>query len=36
MSIVYVKNFDLVPIFVILFQFSHNLCLKWNNFTNSK
>jgi len=31
-SIIYVKNLDLVPIFVILSQFSPNLFINWSKF----
>jgi len=34
--IVDVKNFNLVPVFVILFQFSFCLFLNWKNFIHSK
>jgi len=32
MSIIYVKNQDLVLVFVILSQFSHNFFVNWSNF----
>jgi len=35
-SIIYVKNIDLVTVFVILSQFNHNLFVNWSNFIPSK